>query len=445
MGTDPDPGAAIFVQILWLLVLVLINAFFSMSEVAVISLNATKMERMAAEGHRRARHILKLTKDSSRFLSMIQLGVTLAGFLASATVAREFGEPLRRLLETVLPPSLQSVLDAAVTFILTLLLSYVTMVLGELVPKRLAMRHAEQIAMRAVGILGACAVALRPLAWIASASANGVLRLIGFDPHAESAAVTEEEIRMLVDAGGERGVIEEAQQEMINNIFEFDDMDVSDIMTHRTDIVGIAADQPLACVVEASIAEGVSRIPVFEDDLDAIIGVVYIKDLLKYIGTSLPGQGLRDVMREAYYVPETKRCGELFKEMTAKRIQIAIVVDEYGGTAGLVSLEDVLEAIVGNIRDEYDNEEEEISKIDESTFLLEGTTDIEEVGELAGIALPEGEYDTIAGFVISQLGYLPRAGEHPVVEYGRLRFTVEAVEEKRISSIKLFVSGLAEQ
>jgi putative hemolysin len=400
---------------------------------------------MAAEGNRRARRIRKLTKNVTRFLSMIQIGVTLAGFLASAAAADSFSLPLRSLLEQHVPGQWRGLISLAITFVITLLISYLSLVLGELVPKRVAMRYPEKISLRIAGVLGLCAVVLRPLVWVVSASANGVLRLIGIDPNADDEAVTEEEIRMLVDAGGEKGVIEETQQEMINNIFEFDDINAGDIMTHRTDIVGVKADEPLEKVVEAAIAEGCSRIPVFEADIDNIVGVAYVKDLLQYIGKALPQKSLREMMRKAYFIPEAKRCGELFKEMTAKHIQIAIVVDEYGGTAGIVTLEDVLESIVGNIQDEYDAEEEDISKIDEHTFRLDGTTDTEEVEELAGITLPNGDYDTIAGFVISELGYLPQPGENPVVTFENLTFTVEELEDKRISSIKVEIAPVTQK
>ena len=435
--TDPDPANPLGSLIL-LAVLILVNAFFSMSEIAVIALNMTKVERMAAAGDKRAKNILKLTKNSGRFLSMIQIMVTLAGFLASASAASKFSPPLLRLLERVVPPAAHSVLDDVVTFLITLVISYVTLVLAELVPKRLAMKYPERISLRSAGVLNICGIILRPLVWVVSASANGVLRLFGIDPNASEEEATEENIRLLVDASGERGLIEEVQQEMIHNIFELDDINVGDIMTHRTEIVGIEVEEPLKQVVKASIAEGCSRIPAYKDDLDDIVGIVYIKDLLGYIGTELPGEiHLRNVMREPYFVPETKRCGELFKEMTEQHIQIAIVVDEYGGTAGLVTLEDVLESIVGSIQDEYDNEEEEISKIDETTFMIEGNTDIEEVNELIGMELPEGEYDTVAGFVIDRLGYLPKQDDRPVVEYKHLRFTVEELEDKRISAIKV--------
>jgi len=430
-----DPGAAhILGQVLLLFALILVNAFFAMSEIAVISLNENKIERMAADGSRKARRIRALMKNSGRFLSMIQIGVTLAGFLASAATARGFSAPLVELLSKILP---KNVADPIVMLLLTLAIAYASLVLGELVPKRIALKYPERIALGAAGFLSACAALFRPLVWVVSTSANGVLRLLGIDPDADESPVTEEEIRMLVDAGGEKGVIEETQQEMIHNIFELDDLDAGDIMTHRTDIVGVEAGEPLENAVQAAMREGCSRLPVYEDDLDRIIGVIYIKDLLQYVGKEMPGKSPRDVMREAYFVPESKRCGELLKEMTARHIQIAVVVDEYGGTAGLVALEDVLEAIVGSIQDEYDDEEEDISKIDESTFLLEGTTAVEEVEALTGVPLPEGDYDTIAGFVIRELGYLPQAGEHPEVEYRGLKFTVEEVEDKRVAVIKV--------
>jgi len=439
----PNPGATqILGRLSLLFALILVNAFFAMSEIAVISLNETKLERLAADGSRKARRIRALTKIPGRFLSMTQLGATLASFLAAAATARSFSAPMENLLAKILPGNVAALLA---TLLLTLAIAYVSLVLGELVPRRIALKYPERIALGAAGLLGLCAGAFRPLVWIVSTSANGVLRLLGIDPNADAPPVTEEDIRMLVDAGGEKGVIEETQQEMIHKIFELDDLDAGDIMTHRTDIVGVEAADPLENAVQAAMREGCSRLPVYEDDLDNIIGMIYIKDLLQYVGREMPGKTPREVMREVHFVPESKRCGELLKEMTARHIQIAAVVDEYGGTAGLVTLEDVLEAIVGSIQDEYDHEEEDISKIDESTFLLEGTTAVEEVAELTGVPLPEGDYDTIAGYVIRELGYLPRAGEHPEVEYRGLKFTVEEVEDRRVAVIKVEIGEAEEE
>ena len=244
---------------------------------------------------------------------------------------------------------------------------------------------------------------------------------------------------MMVDVGQEKGVIEDVQKEMINNIFEFDDMDVADIMTHRTDMDCVDVEEPLSEIAKISIECGHSRIPVFEEDQDNIVGIIYVKDLLKYIGTNLPKtKTIKDFMREAYYIPETKQCSELLTELLEKHIQMAVVVDEYGGTAGIVTLEDVIEAIVGNIQDEYDNEDEEISQINETTFTIDGITDIEEVEDQLGIKIPDGDYDTLGGFVISLLGYLPTEdGEKDIAEYENIKFTVLNVEERRIGKVKV--------
>ena len=438
----PDPATSILMPILVLFLLILVNAFFAMSEIAIITLNNNKIARMAEDGDKKARQVVKLTANSSHFLSTIQIGITLAGFLASASASRAFVDRLADLINKIpfvgSSDSWKSVVSGFSLVAITLIVSYFSLVLGELAPKRIAMQIPEKVSFRSIGILLFIAAAAKPLVKILSFSTNLIVRLFGFDPNASQKLVTEEEIRMLVDVGGERGVIEEVQKEMINNIFEFDDIDVSDIMTHRTNIFAVEANDPMEDLIKIAIEEGYSRIPVFDDDPDNIIGIVYVKDLLKFIGNDMPEENtLRSIMRKAYYIPETKRCGELLKEMTTSHVQMAVVVDEYGGTAGLVTLEDLLEAIVGNIQDEYDNEAEEISKIDENTFTVDGITDIDEVEELFGIHIPEGEYDTLAGFVISLLGFLPQDQDMNVVEHENLRFTVLKVEERRIEKIKV--------
>ena len=435
---DADPGS-IILKVILLFILTLLNAFFAMSEIAIISLNDAKIDKMAEDGHKKARQVKKLTENSSNFLSTIQIGVTLAGFLTSATAAQSFAVMLTNALANtavanVVPLGL---ISGVSTVLITLITSYFSLVLGELAPKKIAMQKSEQVSFAVVPILLFVSKVCKPFVKILSVSTNAVVRLFGMDPNADEEEVTEEEIRMMVDVGQEKGVIEDVQKEMINNIFEFDDIDVADIMTHRTDMACVDLEDSLQDTIKLSIDEGYSRIPVYEEDPDNVVGVVYIKDLLKYIGTSLPkSKGLKDVMREAYFVPESKRCGALFSEMTEKHIQMAIVVDEYGGTAGLVTLEDIVEAIVGNIQDEYDNEDEEISKINETTFTIDGITDLEEVEEQIGIKFPEDDYDTLGGFIISRLGFLPQDGEMNSVEYENVRFTVMNVEESRNGRVK---------
>ncbi len=438
ISTDP---LSIVLKVLLLFVLIIVNAFFAMSEIAIISLNDTKMQRLAEEGNKKAKQIVKLTENSSRFLSTIQIGVTLAGFLTSASASQNFAEMLTNaLMNTPVSQIGYSVINGVSVVLITIVTSYFSLVLGELAPKRIGMQIPEKVAFKVVGILSFVAAATKPFVKVLALSTNAIVRLFGFDPNADEEEVTEEEIRLMVDVGGEKGVIEDAQKEMIDNIFDFDDLDAGDIMTHRTEMTAIEVTRSLEEVAELAVENGYSRIPVYEDDPDSIVGVLYAKDLLKYVGHGIPADLTIDkVMRKTLYVPETQSCGDLFKAMNDSRTQFAVVVDEYGGTAGIVTLEDVLESIVGNIQDEYDDEEEEIKQINETTFNVEGTTNIDEIDELVGTDLPEGDYDTIGGFVISLLGYLPtEIGEEPITaEYENLRFTVLSIDERRIDEIKV--------
>ena len=439
---DPGPALDIILKLVLLFVLIFFNAFFAMSEIAIISLNNTKMQKLAEEGNKKAKQIVKLTENPNRFLSTIQIGVTLAGFLASASASQNFADLIMNALKhtaivNVIP---ESVINGISVVLITIITSYFSLVLGELAPKRIAMQVPEKVSFKVVGILLFIAKIAKPFVKVLSVSTNGVVRLFGFDPNADEENVTEEEIRMMVDVGGEKGVIEDSQKEMIDNIFEFDDLDAGDIMTHRTDMTAIEVSRSLEEVAELAIENGYSRIPVYEDDPDSIVGVLYAKDLLKYVGHNIPADlTISKVMRKALYVPETQSCGDLFKAMNDSHTQFAVVVDEYGGTAGIVTLEDVLESIVGNIQDEYDDEDEEIVQINETTFTIDGITDLDEVDELVGTKLPEGDYDTLGGFVISLLGYLPSESdpEPAVAEYDNLRFTVLNFEDRRIGEIKV--------
>ncbi len=436
-----DPGSLIFSLIL-LFVLIFVNAFFAMSEMAIVSLNDNMIDKLAEDGHKKAKKVKKLTENPSNFLSTIQIGVTLAGFLTSASASSTFSDMLTSWLLGISPAmeKFESLIGGVSMVLITIITSYFSLVLGELAPKRMAMQKPEEISYKVVGVLLVVKKVCAPFVKVLSLSTNAVVRLCGFDPNADDESVTEEEIRMMVDVGQERGVIEDIQKEMINNIFEFDDIDVTDIMTHRTDMVAVEDTDPLTDAIALSIEHGYSRIPVYHEDQDNIIGIIYIKDLLLYISEGLPeGKGPADVMRPAYYVPSSKTCGSLFTEMTDKRIQMAVVVDEYGGTAGIVTVEDIVEAIVGNIRDEYDDEEEEIVEESENLFTIDGTAFIEEVNELIGEVIPEGEYDTLGGFIISQLGFLPKDGDMNEVQFKNVKFTILNVEERRIGKVRVEV------
>ena len=439
--SQSSAGGSLVLKILLLLALILVNAYFAMAEIAVISLNDAKMEKLAEDGHKKAKLVLKLTKNPTKFLSTIQIGITLAGFLTSASAATSFAEMLTDAVtgKFGLP---ESIVSPVAVVLITLIMSYFSLVLGELVPKRIGMQIPEKVAFAVAKPLYVIAKLTSPFVKFLSVSTNGVVRLLGFDPNADEEVVTEEEIRMMVDVGGEKGVIEDDQKEMINNIFEFDDMDAGDVMTHRTDVVAADVnDTTLEEFMALAIENGRSRIPLYDEDIDNIVGIVYIKDLLKYVGKEVKVKGtLKNIMREPYFVPESKDCGELFKEMRLQRIQMAVVVDEYGGTAGIVTLEDIVEAVMGDIQDEYDEEEEEISKIDENTFTVEGTIDIEEIDELIGRELPEGDYETLAGFIMDELQCIPKNGEMNEVVFENVKFTVLEVEDRRIEKIKVEIT-----
>lgn len=435
-----NPFVALFITLL----LTAVNAFFAMSEIAIITLNDTKIKRLAENGDKGAKRIVRLTSNSSGFLATIQVGVTLAGFLSSAFAADSFAERLAGVLTRINIP--ESISHPLATILITVILSYFTLIFGELVPKKIGIQKAEAVSYKIVGVLLFVGKLFKPFVWLLTVSTNAVTRLIGLDPNAEEETVTEEEILMMVDVGGEKGVIEESERDMIANIFEFGDTTVSEVMTHRTEVEAVENTETVSDVVALSTAKGFSRIPVFVEDLDAIIGIVYVKDLLKYVGAVNSGHiPVTEIMRQAYFVPEGKRLDDLFSEMTEKKFQMAVVVDEYGGTAGIITMEDIIESIVGNIQDEYDNEESEISVVSDNCYTVDGSTDIDEVSDLIGVSLPDGDYDTIAGFMLDRLGSIPGKNEHPAITYGRATFTVEQADERRISKIMILVEPKVER
>lgn len=442
---DPDPAGNLFLQLLLLLVLILCNAFFAASEIAIITLNDNKIQKMAEEGHKKAKQILKLTADSSNFLATIQVGVTLAGFMTSASAANTLSEPLAQWFIGLVPAAAPhtGLVETVCLVLVTIIVSFFSLVLGELAPKRMAMQRAEALSFAVVGILCVIAKIARPVVRLLSFSTNLIVRLFGMDPHADEEQVTEEEIRMMVDVGEEKGVIEGAQKDMINNIFEFDDITAEEIMTPRVDVSALDVEDSIEEALAIGVESGYSRLPVYEEDIDHTIGVLYIKDLLPYVGKLIPPMlSLRDFVRPTFFTPGTKRCGALFAEMTEKHTQLACVVDEYGGFAGIVTVEDLLESIVGNMQDEFDHEEEEITQLDDNVFDVDGSCSIEELGERLDIELPEGDYDTVAGFILDRLGRIPEEDEHPAVTYDRLTLTVMAMDDRAIDRIHIEVAPL---
>lgn len=433
-----DPDSTILPKLALLLALVLVNAFFAASEIAIVTFNDNKLKKLADDGNKKAKMLVKMVSEPSKFLSSIQVGVTLSGFLASASAAEQFQPMLTKALSFI--PIQTSVLSGIALLIITLAISYVSLVLGELVPKRIAMHNPEKISLAVAPIVYFLYRVEKPLVAVLSFSTNLILRLIGIDPANKPEQVTEEEIRMMIDVGNEEGTIEQSERDMIDNIFEFDDITAEDVMTHRTEIAAVESTSTIPEVVRMAMTEGYSRIPVYKEDIDDIIGIVYAKDMLRFIGKgeeSLENRSIEPFIREVIFVPESNRCTDLFKTFKDKKIQMAVVVDEYGGTSGIVTMEDLLEAIVGNMQDEYDNEEEEFSKISDHIFNLDGSMAIEDVEKLLHIKVEDGEdYDTLSGLLTDLLDRIPSPDEHPTVQIDHVEFTVLLVEDRRIAKVR---------
>ncbi|CAM4373234.1 hemolysin family protein [Paenibacillus tarimensis] len=428
-------------EILILLVLIVLNAFFAASEIALISLNDNKIKAMAEEGHKKAKLLQNLLSEPSRFLATIQIGITLAGFLASAFAAESFAGRMAGFLHSANVPLPLATLELISVILITLLLSYFTLVLGELVPKRLALQKAEPIAMFVVMPLTLLSKASSPFVKLLTLSTNTLVRLAGVDPNEKKGEVTEEEIRMMVDVGNENGTIQETERLMINNIFEFDNKTVSDIMTNRSHVVGVSADISLSEVIKLVNVEKYTRLPVYEGNLDNVVGILHVKDILDFIEHGGESElEVRKISRTPYFVPTSKKIDLLFKDLQKNKIHFAIAIDEYGGTAGIVTIEDLLEEIVGNIFDEHDEDDKEIEKIDPNTYIVNGIINLRDLRDQINIVFPHEEYDTLSGFLIGQLGRIPLQGENPVMEYEGAVFRVEEVDERRISKVKIVMT-----
>ena len=420
-------------QIIVLAILILINAFFAATEIAFISLNDAKIEKQAKEGNKKAKQIKKMLREPSKFLATIQIGITLAGFLSSAFAADAFADDLAPMLQNLMPLGLAAWRNISIILI-TIILSYFSLIFGELVPKRLAMRNSEKIAFGTIGIIRAISIITAPFVKLLTASTNGVSKLFGISGTDEE-TVTEEEIRMMVDVGEEKGSIKEEEKELINNVFEFNDKVVSEIMIHRKDIYAIDINSDIDNILKELDEYKYSRIPVYEENIDNIVGMLFIKDLLANVKKKEKVK-ISKIIREPYFVSENKPIDELFRELQKNKHQLAIVLDEYGGTAGLVTMEDIIEELVGNIFDEYDEEEKEFEKIDDNTFLISGSVSIHDLRKILGVEIPEGEYDTLSGYLIELLGRIPSDDEKPVIETKRVTYKIEDYEEKRILWVK---------
>jgi putative hemolysin len=436
MDGDPLGG-----QLLLQAVLIFVNAFFASAEMAVVSLNTNLLKKKAEDGDKKAEKLLKLSQEPTQFLSAIQIAITLAGFLGSAFAADNFADKLVNWIYNDLQFTSINLetLNSLMVIAITLILSFFTLVFGELVPKRVAMHSPEKMARLTSPVVTVVKVVLAPVIWMLSVSTNLILRIFGIKPGSEEEQVTEDEIRLMVDIGEETGTIDAKASEMIDNIFEFDNSIARNVMTRAIDITSIhstATDEEILKVLRES---AYSRFPVYNEDINDIVGILYAKDF--YIDRLRDGKDtpLLELLRTASFVPETVKCDKLFFEMQKNNRHIALVVDEYGAVSGLVTLEDLLEEIVGNIYDEYDEEEKEeeekdITLLEDNLWRVAGFTEIEELAEVVGFTLPEDrEYDTLGGMVMSELSQIPDDGDQSIeVECCGIHIKVEKIEERRI-------------
>ncbi len=433
-------GSTIIFLLLLQAVLIGLNAIFASAEIAVLSINETKLERMAEDGNVRAKRLFRLTREPAKFLATIQVAITLSGFLGSAFAADNFSEPLVNWglsLGVTIP---RATLDTIAVILITLILSYFTLIFGELVPKRLAMKKSEQIAMGISGLVSAISSIFRPIVWFLSVSTNLILRLCGIDPNEAEDDVNEEEIRMLVDAGSEKGTIDYHEKEFIQNVFEFNDIVAGDIATHRTDVAILWLEDDVSVWAEEIHRNRHTRYPICDGSPDNIVGVLNAKDYFRLEDKSKENL-MENAVRPAYFVPETIKADVLFRNLKKTHHSLAIVIDEHGGMVGIVTLYDLIEELVGELNDEPENPQDpepSIEKIDDTTWKISGNITLRELDEATGLDLSSDDYDTLTGLVFDILGMIPDDGEQDIdVALQNINIHISQVESHQIEAATL--------
>lgn len=433
---------SILPQLLLQLVLIAVNALFAATEIAVISLNETKVRRMAEGGDRKAAKMLRMVTEPTGFLSTIQICITLAGFLGSAFAADNFSDKLVNWLinDCGVSGVSPSALDTISVIIITLVLSYFTLVLGELVPKRIAMKRSESIARAVSGLMIGMTAALRPIIWLLTVSTNGVLRLCGIDPEDNAEEVSEEEIIMMLDEGEEAGSIESGEKELIKNVFSLNDTTAEDVMVHRSQVAFLKRDDARTTLLNEIAESGYSRFPVYGENIDDIVGILYAKT---YLTAQSRGERceMKDFLMPPRFVHASTHINRILLDMQREHAHMAVVVDDYGGVIGIITLEDILEELVGEIWDESDEVIENIRERSDGSYDINGSTRLSDMCESIGCSI-DSEADTVGGWVTEMLGGIPESGES--FECGGMLVTVEATDERRVLEVNVNVSILRE-
>ena len=424
---------SILLPLLLQVILIALNAVFACAEIAVISVNDNKLAKMIAEGNKKAIRLGRLTSQPARFLATIQVAITLSGFLGSAFAADNFSDMLVDWLIGLGVTISRSTLNSISVVIITLILSYFTLIFGELVPKRLAMKKAEPLALGMSTMITFISKLFAPIVWLLTVSTNGMLRLLGIDPNAEEENVSEEEIRMMVDVGTEKGVIDADEKRMIQNVFEFDDLTVGEIATHRTDMVILWMEDSME-EWQKTIRENRHKVyPICDGTVDNVIGVLSTKYYFRLADQSRE-QVMKEAVKPAYFVPESVKADVLFQNMQQSRNHFSVVLDEYGGVLGIVTMNDLLEQLVGDLDDSDVREPLEIEQISENRWRVEGSADLDDVAAQLGVQLPEDEYDTFGGYVFGEYGTIPDDGTQIHLETETLSVQVTEIRDHRMES-----------
>ena len=433
---------SILPQLLLQLVLIAVNALFAATEIAVISLNETKVRRMAEGGDRKAAKMLRMVTEPTGFLSTIQICITLAGFLGSAFAADNFSYKLVNWLinDCGVSGVSPSALDTISVIIITLVLSYFTLVLGELVPKRIAMKRPEGIARAVSGLMIGMTTVLRPAIWLLTVSTNGVLRLCGIDPKDNAEEVSEEEIIMMLDEGEEAGSIESGEKELIKNVFSLNDTTAEDVMVHRSQVAFLKRDDARTTLLNEIAESGYSRFPVYGENIDDIVGILYAKT---YLTAQSRGERceMKDFLMPPRFVHASTHINRILLDMQREHAHMAVVVDDYGGVIGIITLEDILEELVGEIWDESDEVIENIRERPDGSYDINGSTRLSDMCESVGCSI-DSNADTVGGWVTETLGGIPASGES--FECSGMLVTVEATDERRVLEVNVNVSILRE-
>ncbi|EAC3565825.1 HlyC/CorC family transporter [Listeria monocytogenes] len=430
---NPDPESQqIILQLILIVVLTMLNAFFASAEMALVSLNKNRVKSQAETGDKKAVMLAKLVDDPSKFLATIQVGITLAGFFSSASAATS----IATRLESVFGGS--SFAKELSIIVVTIVLSYITLVFGELYPKRLALQKSEKIARVSVRPIMAVGVVLRPFVKFLSFSTDILVKLTRMEKNTDNEKMTREEMQLLIETGRRDGVIEVEELQMLRGVFEMDNKYAREVMVPRTDAFMIDAETESEELCDALLSENFSRVPVFTGDQDSVLGILHMKDFFAEARKSgFENIDVKALVKDAYFAQETMFIDDLLKNMQRTRNQMAILMDEYGGVAGIVTVEDLLEEIVGEIDDENDVFSDEVKKIDETTFIVEGRMPLDDFNEMFHVELPSRGVDTVAGFVLTLTGTIPEEDDKVVAEYGTLRFTVEEMNDARLVSVRV--------